>query len=139
MWQQNYNPLGQSTTVTAMVAAIPIVVLLLLLGIAKKPAWLSSLIGLATALLVAIAWYGMPSRLAFSAAAYGAAFGLFPISWIVFWAILLYRLTVESGKFDVIRDYVGGLTPDHRIQALLIAFAFGALLKEPPVSERPSP
>ena len=91
-------------------AAIPIFVLLFLLGIARKPAWIASLIGLASALLVALGWYGMPSGLALSSAAYGAAFGLFPIGWIVFWAILLYRMTVESGKFEVIKDYVGGLT-----------------------------
>ncbi len=129
MWQQNYHPHGQSIAVTAILAAVPIAVLLVLLGIAKKPAWLSSLVGLAAALIVAMAWYGMPASLALSSAAYGAAFGLFPIGWIVFWAILLYRLTVESGKFEIIKDHVGGLTPDHRMQALLIAFAFGAFIE----------
>jgi L-lactate transport len=129
MWQQTYHPHGQNTAITAAVAAIPILVLLLLLAIAKKPAWIASLIGLAAALVLAIGWYGMPPGLAFSSAAYGAAFGLFPIGWIVFWAILLYRITVESGKFEIIKDHVGGLTPDHRVQALLIAFAFGAFIE----------
>ncbi|MBV9268955.1 MAG: lactate permease LctP family transporter [Acidobacteriaceae bacterium] len=129
MWQQNYYPHGVSLAITAVIAAIPIFVLLVLLGVARKPAWVSSLLGLAAAIFVAIFWYGMPAALTLSSAAYGAAFGLFPIGWIVFTAILLYRLTVECGKFEIIRNYVGGLTPDHRLQALLIAFAFGAFLE----------
>jgi lactate permease len=129
MWQQTYSPHGQSPFVSALIAALPILALLLLLGIAKRPAWIASLIGLVAALLVAVGWYGMPASLALSSAAYGAAFGLFPIGWIVFWAILLYRVTVESGKFEIIKDHVGSLTPDHRIQALLIAFAFGAFIE----------
>ena len=129
MWQQIYRPEGSGLGVAALLAAVPIFVLLLLLGVARKPAWASSLAGLGAALLMAAGWYRMPPSVALSAAAYGAAFGLFPIGWIVFWAILLYRLTVESGKFEVIKDSVGGLTADHRIQALLIAFAFGAFLE----------
>ena len=129
MWQQNYYPHGQTAAVSAMIAALPIFVLLLLLGIARKPAWLASLFGLAAALAVAIAWYGMPLLLVVNAALYGSAFGLFPITWIVYWAIMLYRVTIESGKFEIIKDYIGGLTPDHRIQALLVAFAFGAFLE----------
>jgi lactate permease len=128
-WQQNYYPHGESTWLGALIAAIPIFALLLLLGIARRPAWLASLVGLGTALAVASAWYRMPAGLALSSAAYGAAFGLFPIGWIVFWAIFLYRLTLDSGKFEVIRDYVGSMTPDHRLQALLIAFAFGAFIE----------
>ena len=129
MWQQIYTPHHSSIWFSAVIAAIPIFVLLLLLAVARKPSWFASLAGLAAALAVAIGWYGMPSPVAFSSAANGAAFGLFPIGWIVFWAILLYRLTVESGKFEIIKDYVGGLTQDHRIQALLIAFAFGAFIE----------
>lgn len=129
MWQQNYHPHGESTAVAALIAAIPLFVVLLLLGVGRKPAWLASIVGLMAALLVATGWYGMPPGLAFSSAEYGAAFGLFPIGWIVFWAILLYRMTVETGKFEIIKDHIGGLTPDHRVQALLIAFAFGAFLE----------
>ena len=95
----------------------------------KKAAWIAGLAGLAVTLVVAIAGYHMPPLLATSAAVYGAAFGLFPISWIIFWAIALFRLTVETGQFEVIRDSVGRLTPDPRLQALLIAFAFGAFLE----------
>src|SRR5581483_2739636 len=82
-----------------------------------------------SALLLAIGGYGMPVKPAVSAALYGAAFGLFPICWIIFWAIALFRVTSESGKFEIIRDSIGRLTPDPRLQALLIAFAFGAFLE----------
>src|SRR6201985_275156 len=73
--------------------------------------------------------YRLPPSLTFSAAGYGAAFGLFPISWIVFWAITLYRVTVDMGKFEVIKASMGNLTSDARLQALLIAFAFGAFVE----------
>ena len=129
MWPQNYLPHTGSIAIAASVAALPIFVLLILLGILRQPAWLASVAGLAAAIAVAMGWYGMPASLVFSSAAYGAAFGLFPIGWIVLWAVMLYRLTVEQGKFEIIRNFIGGLTPDHRVQALLIAFAFGAFLE----------
>ncbi|HEY3744195.1 MAG TPA: L-lactate permease [Bryobacteraceae bacterium] len=128
MWQQTYTPLG-SLGVSAMVAAAPIFVLLIMLAVLRRPAWLSSLVGLAAAVIVACGVYGMPAGLALSATLYGAAFGLFPIGWIVLWAIVLYRLTLETGKFEIIKDSIGGLTRDARLQALLIAFAFGAFLE----------
>ena len=128
MWQQTYTPLG-SIGASALVAAAPIFVLLLLLAVFKRPAWLSALCGLATALAVALFMYGMPPGLVLSATTYGAAFGLFPIGWIVLWAIVLYRITVETGKFEIIKDSIGGLTRDARLQALLIAFAFGAFIE----------
>lgn len=129
MWQQIYTPIHGSLALSSLVAAVPIFVLLIMLAVARRPAWAASLVGLAAALLVAIGSYRMPVAMAVSAAAYGAAFGLFPIVWIVFWAIFLYRMTVESGKFEIIKDSVGGLTADHRLQALLIAFAFGAFIE----------
>ncbi|MDX1982359.1 MAG: L-lactate permease [Bryobacteraceae bacterium] len=129
MWQQNYTPLAGSLGMSAFVAAIPIFVLLFLLGVLRKPAWISGLTGLGAALLVAIGGYGMPVNLAVSSVAYGATFGMFPIGWIVFWAIVLYRIAVETGKFEIIKDSVGGLTDDRRLQALLIAFAFGAFIE----------
>ena len=129
MWQQNYTPVGGSLPLSALVAALPIFVLLLLLGVLRKPAWISSLAGLGAAALVAGGVYGMPWVRLASAAAYGAAFGLFPIGWVVFGAILLYRVTVESGKFGLLKDSIGHLTSDRRLQALLIAFAFGAFIE----------
>jgi len=129
MWTQNYTPVGGSLGVSALVAAVPVFVLLILLGVFRKPAWLSSLFGLAAAAVVALAVYGMHAGTLVSAIAYGAAYGFFPIGWVVFTAILLYNITVTTGKFQVIKDSVGSLTEDRRLQALLIAFAFGAFIE----------
>jgi L-lactate transport len=126
IWSQAYSLLGLTPGVSALIAASPIFTLLFLLGVMRKPAWLAGTLGLAVTLLLAIAGYGMPPLTAMSAAVYGAAFGLFPISWIIFWAIALFKVTVESGRFEIIRDSIGRLTPYPRLQALLIAFAFGA-------------
>lgn len=128
MWQHNYYPLG-GLGASALVAAFPVFVLLYLLGVLRKPAWVASVSGLAAAALVALAVFRMPAGLIAGAVTYGAAFGLFPIGWIVFWAIVLYRLTVETGRFEVLKDSVGDLTSDRRLQALLIAFAFGAFIE----------
>ena len=129
MWQQTYTPIANSLPLSALFAAAPIFALLLLLGVLRKPAWMASLAGLAAAAIVAAGVYGMPLGLLSAAVTCGAAFGLFPIGWIVFGAILLYRITLESGKFDVLKDSIGNLTSDPRLQALLIAFAFGAFLE----------
>ena len=129
LWSQNYSIWGQGLAISSLVAALPIAVLLFLLGIKRKPAWIAGLWGLGATLLVALAGYRMPVGLTFSSAAYGAAFGLFPISWIVFWAIVLYNITVTTGKFTIIKDSVGSLTPDLRIQAIIIAFGFGGFLE----------
>lgn len=129
MWQQNYVPLAGSLPLSTLAAALPILVLLLLLAVARKPAWMAALAGLAAAAIVAAAVYGMPLSLVVSSTLYGAAFGLFPIGWVVFSAILLYRVTLESGKFDVLKDSIAHLTSDRRLQALLIAFAFGAFIE----------
>lgn len=129
MWQQSYAPVASSIGWSAAVAALPIFVLLYLLGVARKPAWIAALVGLGSALAVSLFAYGMPAGLAISSSLYGAAFGLFPIGWIVFWAIVLYRMTVETGRFEIIKDSIGSLTGDQRVQALLIAFAFGAFVE----------
>src|SRR5947209_3353330 len=129
MWQQNYTPVADSLPLSALVAALPIFALLILLGVTRKPAWMASLIGLAAAALVAAGVYGMPFNHLIAAITYGAAFGLFPIGWVVFSAILLYRITLESGKFELLKDSIGHLTDDRRLQALLIAFAFGAFIE----------
>ena len=91
MWQHNYEPLSGSLGLSAIVAAIPIFVLFLMLGLLRKPAWMSALSALASALVVALVVYGMPVQLALISTLYGAAFGLFPIAWIVFAAIMLDR------------------------------------------------
>ncbi len=129
MWTQDYTPLAGSLGLSALVAALPIFALLYLLGAKRKPAWISALTGLGTAALVALIAYRMPPAAVANAIGYGAAFGLFPIGWVVFCAILLYRITVETGKFEIVKDSVGSLTDDRRLQALLIAFAFGAFIE----------
>src|SRR5579884_765304 len=129
MWQQTYAPVAGSLGISALVAAAPIFVLLGALAAIRLPAWKAALLGLGAAILVAVFVYGMPAALMGSAVAYGAAFGLFPIGWIVFWAIALYRVTVETGQFEIVKNSVGSLTGDRRLQALLIAFAFGAFIE----------
>ena len=129
MWEQNYLPVADSLLISALLAAVPIFVLLTMIGILRKPAWIAAVSGLGAGLVVAIGVYGMPTNLALSAVTYGAAQGLFPIGWIVYWAIVLYRLTLETGKFEIIKDSIGGLTSDRRLQAMLIAFAFGAFIE----------
>jgi lactate permease len=129
MWQHNYEPIAGSLGLSAVVAAIPIVVLFVMLGVLRKPAWMSAMSALASALVVSLAVYGMPAQLAFISAIYGAAFGVFPIAWIVFASIMLYRLAVDTGKFEIIKDSIGGLTTDRRLQAMFIAFSFGAFIE----------
>lgn len=129
MWAQNYLPLSHSLPASALAAALPIFVLLVLLGIWRRPAWQASLAGLVAALVVAAFIYRMPAAPLLSSVANGAAFGLFPIGWVVFTAIILYRLTVETGQFEIIKDSIGGISSDPRLQILLIAFAFGAFIE----------
>jgi lactate permease len=129
MWQHNYEPVGGSLGLSAVVAAIPIIVLFVMLGVLRKPAWMAALSALVSAILVALFAYGMPVQLAVMSTVYGAAFGLFPIAWIVFASIMLYRLAVDTGKFEIIKDSVGGLTNDRRLQAMFIAFSFGAFIE----------
>src|SRR5262245_19725967 len=129
MWEHNYQPIGDSLGLSAIVAVIPIVVLFIMLGALRKPAWLSALTALGSAFLIALGVYGMPAQLALASAFFGAAFGLFPITWIVFSSIMLYRLAVDTGKFETIKSTIGGLTDDRRLQALFIAFSFGAFIE----------
>jgi lactate permease len=129
MWKHNYEPVAGSLGASAAVAAVPIAVLFLMLGVLRKPAWMSALAALVSALVVALAVYGMPLQLALVSTLYGAAYGVFPIAWIVFSSIMLYRLAVDTGKFEIIKDSVGSLTDDRRLQALFIAFSFGAFIE----------
>lgn len=127
--EQVYTPIADSLAWSTLAAALPILVLLLMIGVLRKPAWIAGLTGLAVAAVVAVFIYGMPVSTAASSASMGAAFGLFPIGWIVFWAVVLYRLTVITGQFEIIKDSIGGLTTDRRLQAMLIAFALGAFIE----------
>ncbi len=129
VWSQSYTLFGRGLAFSAVIASLPILLLLFLLGVRRKPAWFASLFALLAALVIALFAYRLPPTLTFSAAGYGAAFGLFPICWIVFWAIALYQVTVDMGRFEIIKTSMGNLTGDARLQALLIAFAFGAFVE----------
>lgn len=129
MWQHDYEPVAASLGGSAIAAAVPIVVLFIMLGVFRRQAWQAALAALGSALIVAIGIYGMPVSLALIAAAYGAAYGMFPIAWIVFASIMLYRLAVDAGKFEIIKHSVASLTDDRRLQALFIAFSFGAFIE----------
>ena len=128
-FQQDLDPVGGSLALSALCGAIPLLTLFLLLGGLRLKAWLAGLISLVVALLVAIVLFAMPPGQAVLAATEGAAFGFFPILWIVINAIWVYNLTVASGHFDVLRRSFEKVSPDQRIQAIIIAFCFGALLE----------
>ena len=127
-WTQGYTPLG-NLYLSAAVAAIPVIVLLGALAFFHVKAHVAALLGLLLALGIAVGVYGMPLSMAGASAAYGAAFGLLPIGWIILHAIFIYDITVKTGKFEVVKDTIAGLAGDRRIQVLLIAFAFGAFIE----------
>ena len=129
MFQQNLQPVGDSLALSALCAALPLVTLFLLLGGLRMKAWVAGVISLGVALVVAILLFEMPVGQALLAGSEGAAFGFFPILWIVINAIWVYNLTVTSGHFDVLRRSFEKVSPDQRIQAIIIAFCFGALLE----------
>ncbi|HET6982229.1 MAG TPA: L-lactate permease [Myxococcaceae bacterium] len=127
-WTQNYAPLG-NIFLSALVAALPVIVLLGSLAFFHVKAHVAALLGLATALLVAFLVYKMPGSMAIAAALNGAAFGLLPIGWIVLNAIFVYDITVGTGQFEVVKDSIANLASDRRIQLLLIGFSFGAFIE----------
>ncbi|MEV4276292.1 L-lactate permease [Actinoplanes xinjiangensis] len=123
------DPVGGSVALSAIFASLSLLTLFLLLGVLRMRAWLAGLISLGVALVVAVAVYSMPIGQALLSASEGAAFGFFPILWIVINAIWVYNLTVVSGHFDVLRRSMERVSPDMRIQAIIVAFCFGALLE----------
>ena len=129
MFQQNPEAVGDSLALSALCAAVPLLTLFILLGGLRLKAWLAGVISLGVSVVVAIVLFGMPVGQTLSAGAEGAAFGFFPILWIVINAIWVYNLTVKSGHFDVLRRSFEKVSPDQRIQAIIIAFCFGALLE----------
>jgi lactate permease len=129
VYQQVYDPIAGSLVLSTLVALIPIVVLFVLLAGIRMAAQWAALITLAVALVIAVLVYGMPIGLALDSTLFGAAFGLFPIVWIVINAIFIYNIIVDTGLFDTIRDSLAGVSNDRRIQVVLIAFVFGALLE----------
>jgi len=127
-WTQVYDPLGH-WWLSTLVAALPIIVLLGLLAGFKVKAHLCAVAGAATAVLVAILVFKMPSLLAVSSFFYGSAFGLLKIVWIVIAAVFLYDISVETGQFEIMKHSVAAITPDRRLQLLLVAFCFGAFIE----------
>ena len=129
MYKQVLDPVADSLGWSSLVAAIPLLLLFVLLGVLRITAWVASLVSLAVAIAIAIAVYGMPAGQALLAGTEGAAFGIFPILWIVVNAIWVYQMTIETGHFDVLRRSFARVSDDQRIQAIIIAFSFGALLE----------
>jgi lactate permease len=127
-WSQHYSPLG-GLGVSALVATLPVVTLLGLLAFWHVRAHLAATVALLVAGAIAVGVYHMPAPLAFAAAGYGAAFGLLPIGWLILNAIFIYQLSVETGQFTVMQRQIAGVSGDRRIQALLIAFSFGAFIE----------
>jgi lactate permease len=127
-WIQIYDPLGSPWLSTAA-AAFPIVLLLVALALFEWRAYLAALAGLIAALAVSVLVYGMPLPTATATALYGAAYGFLPIGWIILNAVFLYNLTVHTGQFEIVKSSVGRLSKDRRVQALLVAFSFGAFIE----------
>ena len=129
MYQQVLKPVGDSYALTSIFAALPILTLFVLLGVLKVRAWVAAMTALVVAVAVSIVVYSMPVGQTLLSASEGGTFGFFPILWIVINAIWIYNLTVETGHFDVLRRSFEGVSPDMRVQAVIIAFCFGALLE----------
>ena len=127
-WTQDIDPMG-SIALSAMIAVVPIVFIFWALIIRKMKGYQASLIATIIAILIAVLVYGMPVKLALLSSANGALYGLFPICWIVITAVFLFNVTVKSGQFEIIKRSIASITPDRRLQALLIAFSFGSFLE----------
>ncbi len=128
MWSQVYNPL-HSIVLSALLAAVPIVVLLGALGIFHLKAHLAALLGLVASIAISVFEFGMPIQMSVMSAVNGAAYGLMPIGWIILNVIFLYQLTLEKGHFKILQNSIANVTNDRRLQLLLIAFAFGAFFE----------
>ncbi len=128
-WLQAYAPVGGNELLSAAVAAVPLAVVFVCLAVLRMKAFKAALLALAAASLIAVLVWGMPARLAGLAAAQGAAFGLFPVFFIVLASLFLFNITVKGGQFEVIRASLATVTSDRRLQALLIAFCFGAFIE----------
>ncbi|HEV2217732.1 MAG TPA: L-lactate permease [Candidatus Dormibacteraeota bacterium] len=128
-FQQAYQPVGGNLLLSALVAGLPLYVLFVMLAVLRLPAWISAIASMLTAAVLSWLVWGMPLGITVGAATEGMAFGLWPISWIVLNAIFFHNLTVESGDFEAIKQSLTRLTEDRRLQTLLVAFSFGALLE----------
>src|SRR5947209_9247389 len=129
MYKQVLDPVSHSLGVSSIFAVIPLLTLFILLGALRMKAWLASVITLAVAIIIALAVYSMPAGQAFDSAAEGAAFGLWPIMWIVVNALWIFNMTEATGHFAVLRRAFSAVSDDQRVQVVVIAFCFGALLE----------
>lgn len=129
VFTQQAAPIAGSLALSALLAAVPLALLFVLLGVFKMKAWLASLIGLGTAIVIAIIGWGMPTVMALSATAEGAFYGAFPIMWILLNAIWVYQLSVITGWFESLGSLIRSVSDDQRILSILIAFCFGALME----------
>jgi len=129
MYRQILDPVAHSLAWSSLAAVLPLATLFLMLGVLRARAWMASLVSLAVALAIAVAIYRMPVGQAALAASEGAVFGFFPILWIVLSALWVYQMTVQTGHFDVLRRSVSTVSDDFRVQAIVIAFSFGASLE----------
>lgn len=127
MWTQDY-PVVDNLWLSAVVAAIPIVFFFIALAVLRMKGHVAALITVALAVLLAVIAYGMPASMALAATGYGFLFGIWPISWIIVAAVFLYKLTLKTGQFEIIRSSVLTITADQRLQMVLIGFCFGAFL-----------
>lgn len=128
MWNQIYNPLG-SAALSTIAAAVPVVTLLVLIASGKVKAHIAAIVALIVANIITIFIFTMPANMSIRASLLGVVVGFFPIGWIVLNVIFLYRITVETGRFELLQRAIGGVTTDRRIQLLLIAFSFGAFFE----------
>src|SRR6202161_1870184 len=130
MFHQLLTPVGDSLALSFLVAVLPILTVLILLGIFRRPAWQAALAGLVVGLIIAVAVWGLPAQIAFAAASNGAVFALWPVMWIVINALFVYNIAVSSGRFDAFRAWIVKHLPnDRRVVLIVIAFCFGALLE----------
>ncbi|HLA54212.1 MAG TPA: L-lactate permease, partial [Flavitalea sp.] len=127
-WTQVVDPLN-NLVLSAMVAVLPVIFIFWALIVKKMKGYLASLLAAVIAMVIAIVVYGMPAGLAAVSAMHGVIYGLFPICWIVISAVFLFNITIKSGQFEIIRHFMSSITSDRRLQALLIAFSFGAFLE----------
>src|SRR5664279_5592285 len=128
LWHQSFDPLG-NPLLSTLAAAAPVCALFYFLAVRRTPAWRAAVYAFAVALIVALALFRMPAAMVAGAVADGMVFGWFRIAWIVVAAVFVYDISVESGQFEIIKRSVGEISSDRRLQVLLVAFAFGALLE----------
>lgn len=127
-WTQNYDPFGNAA-LSALAAALPVTSLFYLLAVRKMIAWRAALVSFAISLVMASAIFGMPAQMAAAAVAHGLVYAVVRIAWVLLSAVFVYEITVETGYFETIKHSIGGITGDRRLQVLLIAYAFGAVLE----------